>query len=161
MIQSSGVLFLTSDTNRYLFLLRNGNRHQNTWGLVGGKVEKDESPWEAVQREIHEEIGYHALIDLHDPESPGFLDLDITDYNGPILEKIIPVEMFTSEDKKFEYHTYVYVIQKEFIPQLNHEHKGYAWTELDSWPKPLHPGLFNTLNLSIIQNKLKTIEQTI
>ena len=47
----------------------------------------------------------------------------------------------------------------EFIPILNNEHKGYAWSKLESYPKPLHPGVFNTFRFEEILDKLKTIEQ--
>ena len=44
------------------------------------------------------------------------------------------------------------------MPKLNNEHKGYAWTSIDSWPKPLHPGVFSTFKVDEIIQKIKTIE---
>ena len=69
----------------------------------------------------------------------------------------IPLEKFTAENKNFEYHTYLITVDDEFVPQLNSEHRGYAWTPLDDYPKPLHPGLFSTVNIDIVQTKLQTL----
>jgi len=38
-------------------------RDYDLWNLPGGKVEKEESPWEGVIREIKEETGLAAKID--------------------------------------------------------------------------------------------------
>ena len=58
----------------------------------------------------------------------------------------------------FSYSTYVCIVEEEFVPKLNNEHKGYTWSKLDSWPKPLHPGVFTTFQIDEIVNKIKTIE---
>ena len=49
---SVGALFLSKTTGRYLFVLRNGARYDSTWAFVGGKVERDETEYTALQREI-------------------------------------------------------------------------------------------------------------
>lgn len=132
-----GALIYSTTTNRYLFLLRNQKRHAGSWGLVGGGVHDNETPAVALQREVIEEI-------------------------GPIqFEKIIPLEKFTAENKNFEYHTYIIIVEKEFIPILNDEHRGYAWTCLDDYPKPLHPGVWRTFSFKSVINKIKTLEQVI
>jgi len=135
MIRSAGALFFSISTRRYLFLLRDNHRHKDTWCFPGGKVHKKETEFEGALREIQEELGMTV------PYS-----------------KVIPIEKFTSDDKKFEYHTYVFIIQNEFIPILNSEHSGYCWTSLDGWPRPLLPALFNSLNEDTVKNKLKVIE---
>ena len=48
--------------------------------------------------------------------------------------KVIPLDLYTSQDEKFEYHTFACIVENEFIPQLNHEHKGFCWTTLDGIP---------------------------
>ena len=133
---SVGALFLSKSTSRYMFVLRNGARYNSMWAFVGGKVEKNETEYSALQREIQEEIGFM-----------------------PLVLKTIPVEKFTNSKNNFTYSTYVCVVEEEFIPKLNNEHKGYAWSKLDSWPKPLHPGVFTTFQISEIVNKIKTIEE--
>lgn len=135
---SVGALFLSKSTLRYLFVLRNGARYDSTWAYPGGKVEVHESEYEALQREIKEELGYI-----------------------PTIEKTIPVEKFTNLKNNFTYSTYVCLVESEFIPVLNNEHKGYAWSKLESYPKPLHPGVFNTFKFEEIIDKIKTIETLI
>ena len=132
-----GALIYSVSTKRYLFLLRNQKRHAGSWGLVGGGVESHESPTEALQREICEEIGTIAY------------------------DKIIPLEKFTSDNGTFEYHTYVIPVDSEFVPVLNDEHRGYAWTSIDDHPKPLHPGVWRTFNFRVILEKIKTVESVL
>ena len=133
---SVGALFLSESTLRYLFVLRNGAKYNSTWAYPGGKVEMNETEYEALQREIQEELGYL-----------------------PDIKKTIPVEKFTNTKNNFTYSTYVCLVSNEFIPVLNNEHKGYAWSKLESYPKPLHPGVFNTFRFEEILDKLKTIEK--
>lgn len=135
LFKACGALLLANDTKRALFLLRDNDTHSNTWGLVGGKVEDNESVIQALHREIKEETG-----------------------NEIFINKIIPLELFKSDDNHFEYHTFICLIDKEFIPILCDEHKGYSWCEVDSFPKPLHPGLWNSLNNQDIQSKLSTMK---
>ena len=73
------------------------------------------------------------------------------------IERFIPLELFTSNDQKFFFHTYLIAIESEFIPKLNEEHSGYCWTAFECWPKNLHMGLKNTLNNKSIKGKLQTI----
>lgn len=132
-----GALIYSKKTHRYLFLLRNQKRHSGSWGLVGGGVEEKETPVQALHREIQEEI-------------------------GPIkFDKLIPLEKFTAENKNFEYHTYLLIVDDEFMPVLNDEHKGYAWTYIDDYPRPLHPGVWRTFSFKSVINKIKTVELVI
>lgn len=68
--------------------------------------------------------------------------------------RIIPIELYLSEDKGFEYSTYVCLVDKEF---LTVESKTLAWCDLDHLPKQLHTGLKITLNNSLIKTKIETI----
>ncbi len=138
LIQATGALFLARSTQRYLFLLRDDDSHSNTWGLVGGRVEIDETIINCLYREISEEIG---LVNN--------------------IIKIIPLDLYTSQDEKFEYHTFACVVEDEFMPTLNHEHKGYCWTTLDGIPKPIHPALYNSIQLDELKNKLCSLNQII
>jgi 8-oxo-dGTP pyrophosphatase MutT (NUDIX family) len=117
-----------------LFLLRNSNRHSGSWGIVGGKVEENESVIQALHREIQEELG------------------------GEIKDaKIIPIEQYTSDNDKFVFHTYLISVDREFVPMLNHEHRGYCWVPLDDHPKPLHPGVWRSFKFTAIVDKLRTL----
>jgi 8-oxo-dGTP pyrophosphatase MutT (NUDIX family) len=131
----AGALIYCKSTHRYLFLLRNGT-HSGSWGLVGGKVNHNETVVQGLKREIAEELG------------------------GVISDaKMIPIEKFTSENHHFEYHTYVIKVDEEFSPSLNNEHRGYCWVPLEDYPKPLHPGVWRTFKFSSVIDKLKTLEK--
>lgn len=135
--ESVGLLFYAADTHRQLFLLRN-DRNVHTWGLPGGKVERGESLRTAIERECREEIHFWTS------------DL-----------KLFPLEQFNSPDNKFCYHTFFTMVPYEFKPVLNDEHIGYAWVDNNTYPRPLHRGLFNTLNYSVIQEKITIIRESI
>lgn len=134
----SGALFYSLQTHRFLLLHRAKSKSKNVWGLVGGTNEGFETPWEGLKREIQEEIG-----------------------SVPEIKKTIPLETFISNDEHFHFHTYLCVVDKEFLPKLNDEHDGYSWVKFGSWPKPLHNGLANTLRSKYNQNKLETIIQLV
>ena len=68
--------------------------------------------------------------------------------------KILPIELYLSEDRGFEYGTYVCLVEEEF---LTIKAASIAWCALDYLPKNLHNGLKATLNNSIIQSKISTI----
>ena len=133
----SGALFYALNTKRFLFLHRAQGRTGNLWGLVGGTNEKAETPWEGLKREIFEEIGTVEI------------------------KKTMPLETFVSNDTNFLFHTYLCVVNEEFLPKLNHEHDRYAWVNFGQWPKPLHNGLKNTLNNKTNQRKLETVFRVI
>jgi 8-oxo-dGTP pyrophosphatase MutT (NUDIX family) len=131
----SGGLFLAKDTKRFLFLNRTQGKTAETWGLVGGKREPNDSTIiDTLKREFNEEIGKVSGI-----------------------KKIIPLELFTSNDQNFQYSTYVIIVDKEFQPQLNYEHSGYAWCSYSHWPKPLHQGLKTSFSNKIIKAKLELL----
>lgn len=137
VVKAVGVWFYCVKTRCYLYLLRNDSKYPDTWGLAGGKVEPDETLITAVERECSEELG-----------------------SMPQYQQLIPIEMFTSADGGFEYHTFWCRVDHEFIPELNHEHVGYAWVHSGRLPRPLHPGLWNTVNLDAIQKKIASLEIT-
>jgi 8-oxo-dGTP pyrophosphatase MutT (NUDIX family) len=135
-ITGCGALIYCRSTHRYLFLLRDTRTHRNHWGLVGGKVEAGETISAALVRETKEEI-----------------NVDISQH------KIRPLETFTSEDTNFSYHTFIVVVEEEFVPDLNHEHVGYCWVPLQRYPKPLHPGVWRTFKFDSVIEKIKTVEK--
>ena len=90
MTVAAGVVFLAKDTGRCLLQLRNSDkRFKNTWGFWGGIIEKGETPYECIQRELTEEIGF-----------------------VPELTKLNPIDVYQSKDKKFYYYSFVAVIDK-------------------------------------------------
>lgn len=68
--------------------------------------------------------------------------------------KIIPIELYLSEDRGFEYGTYVCLVSDEFLTTAV---DTLAWCTFENLPKSMHNGLKNTLNNQIIQTKINTI----
>ena len=136
-VKAVGVWFLSRSTGSYLYLLRNDPKHPSTWGLPGGKIEADETLLGGMERECVEELG-----------------------SFPAYTRLVPLEKFTSADGVFEYNTWVCVVEQEFVPVLNDEHIGYAWIQVGTWPKPMHPGLWSTVNIDAVQEKLNAVERT-
>ena len=135
-VRAVGVWFRSADTGRYLYLLRNDAKHPGSWGLPGGKVEPSETLLGGMERECVEELGFF-----------------------PDYQHLVPLEKFTSADSQFEYNTWVCSVATEFTPTLNHEHLGYAWIDRGHWPRPMHPGLWNTVNVEAVQGKIDTVER--
>jgi 8-oxo-dGTP pyrophosphatase MutT (NUDIX family) len=134
-IIASGGLFLAKKTKRFLFLLRTQGRTAGTWGLVGGRKEpSDATPFEALRREIEEEIGFL-----------------------PVIKKTLPLEKFVSNDSVFNFHTYFCLVDTEFVPTLSDEHIAWGWFSLVALPKPIHRGLNLSLRNKIIQTKIQTV----
>jgi 8-oxo-dGTP pyrophosphatase MutT (NUDIX family) len=131
-IISAGVFFYSNDNKRYLYLLRTDSKHSPNWGIPGGKIESDETLLEGIERECLEEIGYF-----------------------PERAKLVPIQKFVNNS--FVYHTFFCEVDCEFIPTLNDEHTGYAWVKENQYPKPLHPGLFSTVNFDVVRDKLQAL----
>ncbi len=74
--------------------------------------------------------------------------------NNFSVGKIVPIELYLSEDRGFEYGTYICLVDQEF---LTTKAATIAWCGLKDLPKNLHNGLKATLNNSIIQSKISTI----
>ena len=68
--------------------------------------------------------------------------------------RIVPIELYLSEDKGFEYGTYVCIVPDEFLTVAC---TSLAWCDLNFLPKNLHGGLKTTLNNQIIRAKIETI----
>ncbi len=68
--------------------------------------------------------------------------------------RIVPIELYLSEDRGFEYGTYVCLVDQEF---LTTDAETIAWSNLDYLPKQLHNGLKTTLNNTQIRTKIETV----
>jgi 8-oxo-dGTP pyrophosphatase MutT (NUDIX family) len=135
-VAAVGVWFYSVSTQRYLYLMRADDKHPHCWGLPGGKIDAGESMMSAMIRECQEELG-----------------------SMPEYIKLVPLEKFTSADNIFSYHTFFCSVKDEFQPILNDEHIGWAWIGNGVWPKPMHPGLWSTVNFEAVQSKILTIQQ--
>lgn len=130
----SGALIYAKNSHRFLLLQKAEGKHAGSWGLVGGTNHEGETAWQGLQREISEEIG-----------------------NNFKIIKTIPIETFVSNDNVFNFHTYLCVVDDEFVPVLSNEHSGWAWSTIDHAPKPLHQGLRNSFSNKTVRTKLQTI----
>jgi 8-oxo-dGTP pyrophosphatase MutT (NUDIX family) len=135
LIEGVGTFIYCVSSQRYLFLLRNSSKYSGTWGLAGGKIDNGENVLDSLYRELSEELGFNFKN-----------------------AKVIPIEKFTSDNGKFVYNTFLIPITEEFIPILNDEHRGYCWVQLEDHPKPLHPGVWRTINFEAVASKIKTLE---
>lgn len=106
---AAGILLTARSTGRSLFLLRADDGY---WGTPGGHVERGETPYMAMLRELDEETGW-----LGDIEQLRFCK---PTHRG--------------------YRLYFGTVAREFTPVLNEEHTRHVWAG-HPWPKPLHPGL--------------------
>lgn len=68
--------------------------------------------------------------------------------------RVLPIELYLSEDRGFEYGTYVCLVNEEFLPTSV---QTIAWSNLNYLPKQLHAGLKATLNNPITRTKIDTI----
>lgn len=136
--EAVGAIFMSISTGKVMLNLRSeGVTYSNYWGFVGGKVEINETPIEALHREIQEEMGLHV---------PEMLD-------------IIPFDVFTTKNGRFKYYSFLVLVQDEFVPELNDESNGFAWVKMGMWPKPLHPGAKPTLYNESILNDFEMIRE--
>jgi hypothetical protein len=68
--------------------------------------------------------------------------------------KILPIELYLSKDKGFEYGTYICLVNNEFITKTV---PTFCWCDLNYLPKNVHTGLRSTLNNSLIRTKIETV----
>ena len=68
--------------------------------------------------------------------------------------RIVPIELYLSEDRGFEYGTYVCIVEEEFLTLAT---KTVCWANLNLLPNQLHSGLKATLNNVQIRTKIETI----
>jgi 8-oxo-dGTP pyrophosphatase MutT (NUDIX family) len=137
-VNAVGVWFYSINTQRYLYLMRNDPKHPGAWGLPGGRIESGETLIDAITRECQEELG----------TMPNYL-------------RLVPLEKFTTADAGFVYHTFFCTVPEEFLPVLNDEHIGWAWINSGTWPKPMHPGLWSTVNFDAVRNKIQILEHSV
>lgn len=68
--------------------------------------------------------------------------------------KIVPIELYLSKDKGFEYGTYLCLVEEEFLTTAANT---ICWACIDDLPKQLHSGLKITLNNTVIRTKIETV----
>jgi 8-oxo-dGTP pyrophosphatase MutT (NUDIX family) len=117
----AGIVAVARSTGRVLMQLRSAYVDQPlTWGVVGGKLDANESNLELVAgREFKEETGYHGELSL------------------------APAYKFVAPSGNFTYQNYIGLVDDEFQPELDWETKRFAWMELEDAIRvdPMHFGL--------------------
>jgi hypothetical protein len=68
--------------------------------------------------------------------------------------RLVPIELYLSEDRGFEYGTYICLVDEEFLTTAS---KTICWSNINYLPKQLHTGLKTTLSNQIIKTKIETI----
>jgi hypothetical protein len=68
--------------------------------------------------------------------------------------RLIPVELYQSQDMGFEYSTFMCLVDEEFFGNSD---LTICWSNLVNLPKNLHTGLKSTLTNKITQTKIETV----
>lgn len=93
---------------QFLILKRSADAiYANQWRMVGGKVEKDETSYEAARRELIEETGCSPNLFWTIPSINQFYDHE--------NDHVHHIPAFASQ------------ITEEQTIKLNHEHQDYRW----------------------------------
>lgn len=125
----AGILYICSEDDSCLLLFRSKNVHEPfTWGISGGKLDKEESLFDCAKRETAEELFQGDLGKLP------------TDYE--IIRDI------TYSDEDFKYTTFILDIKtvenKNNLTKsikLNWENTKFNWFPYSALPSKLHFGL--------------------
>lgn len=128
----AGCLFFNE--NGHVMLVKPS--YKPTWEIVGGIVEKDESPKSACEREIAEEIGLSRKVNR----------LLVVDYNN-----------YPDDKTKTESLMFVFdggVLSTDDIAQIHLQEKellGYQFFSPDALPDNLQPVLAKRIHMAIMQ----------
>lgn len=99
--QGAGFVFMTP-FDRVLILQKPSKK----WCFVGGKKEKNETPFKTAKRETKEEIGFFPKGSVVDYFKHKKADEDVNVYS------------------------FIMKVKEMFVPTLNHEHIDYKWVKI-------------------------------
>ncbi|MEM0465180.1 MAG: NUDIX domain-containing protein [Candidatus Pacearchaeota archaeon] len=114
MIKASTVICI-NNKKEILLLLRDNKPeidYPNTWGLIGGHLEKNETPIQALIREVKEEINY----ELVNPVYIGNIRKKISVFKEKINKKINELEL--NEGQKIRFFKYKDILRQKNIPKI-------------------------------------------
>lgn len=112
----AGVLMIAATSGRFLLVRRSDSvSYPGFWNLPGGGVEPGETPEAAARREVWEEVGW----------------------SGHLL--LIPTGVTASPShSNFEFHSFLSLVDWEFMPRLNWESSDWGWFDFGQLPNPLY-----------------------
>lgn len=116
-----GCIIISKEDDKILLLKRSLNDptdyYAGHWSFLTGHMENGELPYQAMDREIQEEIG--------------------------VKKNTLKLNKFSSEKtgRNNTIHWYYSLSPKEFTPTLNKENMDYMWCDVDNLPNPLYPGV--------------------
>ncbi len=126
---AAGTLILAETSGRVLLLDRSDG---SGWSHPGGWAEDGETPEETAIRELDEETGLPAI--LTEPILSFSLAVDA---DGVVF---VPASDLPPRAPALVYDLFVVTVREEFVPDLNDEHRGWAWADVTAPGKRLHPG---------------------
>jgi len=98
--------------NKYIFLQKAKNHWSEFfWGIPCGRLEKNETLSQAMERELKEEIGF------------------VAEANNLFYEKCFYVISF--ERTRYLFHTFSYILKEKIPIILSSEHQNYQWLSLE------------------------------
>lgn len=119
-------------------LLIDKPRKRNTYQMIGGRVEENESPLEAAIRECYEELGNEAI------------------FNEDDLELIMEFDEIATSDGITPIHFYVFLYKDDLKGDLSisNEIEMFQWYDTLCGTEILSNTLKNEVILYCIENKL-------
>ena len=113
-------------------------------------------------QDFYENIIRKALYEVGELWENNKISVATEHLSSAIVEAVLNefYDIIISE-KKISKTVIVACVENEFHPILNDEHVGWAWIVSGHWPRPMHPGLWSTVNLDAVRDKISTIEHQV
>lgn len=119
--EGAGALFYCTETERFLLMLRGDDGDDgNCWCCLGGGRDDGESLETTVRREAFEE----AALPMDTP-------YDLRRVGTKHYED------------GFKFTNYLALIDEEFLPIINEEHKSFQWVPYRDFPPEMHEGMMS------------------
>lgn len=119
-------------------LLIDKPRKRNTYQMIGGRVEKGETPLQAAIRECHEELGNEAIFDEN------------------LFELVMEFDEIATSDGITPIHFYVFIYNGNLEGKLNtsDEIENFKWYDSSSGTEMLSNTLKNEIVPYCLEKKL-------
>jgi 8-oxo-dGTP diphosphatase len=128
-------------TGTFLFGKRSDTVNKpGVWNFFGGHIDPDETPHQALLRELAEEAGIERSGD------------DLVHFGGV---SDADIQGLGYVEALRELHYYLLQVDHEFAPRLNHEHSEFRWFKPDKLPHNLNRPSAIAINIGLIQKALQ------